>query len=115
MADDQHHNTQLVNILEHTHNLGNEAQIKITNKLVRQQQNQPMNNSADDTDALLLTSGQIPQRLHGLVAKADALQRNTNALNNLQLGQTENLQQQDDIIVNHTIEQQLIILEHHLS
>ncbi len=115
MTGDQHAGAQTVDVFEHAHDLGRQARVEVTGGFVRQQQGRAVDNGAGDTDALLLAGGQVARVQVGLVRQRHTLQCRIHALDDLSLGQPEDLQRQGNVVEHRTIKQQLMVLEHHTN
>src|SRR3990167_865848 len=72
-----------------------------------------MHHRAGDADALLLAGGQFAGKLLGLVRQRHPLESGADTLADLHLGQAENLQRQGHVVEHATVEQKLVVLEHH--
>src|SRR5690606_7864195 len=102
----------LINAVEHVHDFNAVLAVQVARGLIGKQDRWPVDNSAGNADALLLTTGKFSWLASSLIFKTDHFQCVRHPLANLSPGGTNNFHGESHIVENRTFAQQPEVLEY---
>src|SRR5699024_10709353 len=101
----------LINAVEHVHDFNAVLAVQVARGLIGKQDRWPVDNSAGNADALLLTTGKFSWLASSLIFKTYHFQCVRHPFANLSPGGTNNFHGESHIVENRTFAQQPEVLE----